>query len=249
MMARGHSAALLALSAAAAGLGVRLLRSRHRRSLHPDGRSFTGHLEVFGLDSPLGAAFLDQPGFYRVSIRLSKGIGTRRDRLDVRGVAIGVHDGDGPDLLLSMMGIGRVRRHVPALRRSFDVPYGSITSYRTGTGHKVYLSARPDPDKSPLGATLESVTVAARRDSALLLAVDDYRTPQIFGRVTFGTLLSTVEDADLAFDPVHRSSADLDPSGTVHSTRAFAYRLSQRWRGVRPAPADPAAVARTASHR
>jgi hypothetical protein len=56
-------------------------------------------------------------------------------------------------------------------------------------------------------------------------------------------------DAVLAFDPVRYAGEDLYPTGTIHGLRAFAYRLSQRWRGVRPAAADPGAVARTVTHR
>jgi hypothetical protein len=243
--------ALLVALTAAIGLGIRLGRSRHRRSLHPDGRSFTGNLEVKGLDPPVGAEFIDQPGRYGVLIRLSKGIGTRRGRPDIRGVAIRVYADRELDLLLSTAGSGRITRHLPAPRRSFDVPFGSITSYRTKSRQKVYLSARPDPDTSSLGASLESIVAAVQgRGSALLLSVDDYRGPsRVFGRVTLESLLSSAEDARLAFDPVRRSSAGLHPTGTVHSIRALAYRLSQRWRGATPVPPDAAAVARTAAHQ
>jgi hypothetical protein len=74
-------------------------------------------------------------------------------------------------------------------------------------------------------------------------------TSRAFGRVVFGPACSPAVDARLAFDPVRRSSADLHPSGIVHGLRAFAYRLSQRWRGAPPPPANPAAVARTVEHR
>jgi hypothetical protein len=243
------SARTLMLAAVIAAGGIRLARSRHRRSLHPAGRSFGGTLEVYGLAAPVGAGLIDRPSRHRVTIRLSKGIGTRGSRPDVLGVAIRIHD-DGPDLLLSTMGSGRASRHVPALRRGFDVGYGSITSYRTGSGTKVYLSAVPDPDRHPLGPTLESVVGAGRNNGAgMLLSVDTDGSPRVFGRVTFGTVLAPAEDADLTFDPVRRASAELHPSGTVHGIRAFAYRLSQRWRGATPVPANPAGVLRTAVHR
>jgi hypothetical protein len=206
-------------------------------------------LEVDGLAAPVGATLIDRPSRHRATIRFSKGIGTRGSRPDVLGVAIRIED-DGFDLLLSTMGSGRGSRHVPALRRSFDVRYGSITSYRTGSGTKVYLSAVSDRDRHPLGATLESVVAAARNNAAgLLLLVDTDGSPRVFGRVTFGSVLAPAEDAELAFDPVRRSSAELHPSGTVHGMRAIAYRLSQRWRGATPVPAAPAAVIRTAGHR
>jgi hypothetical protein len=234
-----------------AALGVRLARSRHRRSLHPDGRSFTGELEVRGLDAPVGSELIDRPGRHQVTIRLSKGVGTRSGRRDIRGVAIRVHgSGRGPDLLLSTTGTGHVTRHIPTPRTSFDARYGSITSYRTGAGRKVYLTAGPDPEGSPLGRTLESVAAAAEHHRArLLLYVDPDGTARLYGRVSFGSPLPPATDAALAFDPIRNSSNDLHPSGTVHGVRAFAYRLSQRWRGAAPAPDNPTAVARTAEHR
>jgi len=153
------------------------------------------------------------------------------------------------DLLLSTAGTGRLSRHLPMPRRSFDTWYGSITSYRTSDRRKVYLAAGPDPDGAPLGHTLGSVVAAARdgRGRMLLYAHRDGRTGP-FGRIVFGALLPQTADAALAFDPIRNSSNDLHPSGTVHSTRALAYRLSQRWRGATPVPSNPAAVARTARH-
>jgi hypothetical protein len=225
----------------AVGLGVRLARSRHRRSLHPDGRSFTGELEVWGADPPLGSQLIDRPGRHRVTVRLSKGIGTGPGRPDVLGLAIRVHAGDrGMDLLLSTAGTGRLSRHVPMPRRQFDTWYGTITSYRTRDHRKVYLAAGPDPDGGGLGRTLESVCAAARDGRARLLLYacrDGVTTP--FGRIMFGGRLPEATDAALAFDAIRNSRTDLHPSGTVHSLRAPAYRLSQRWRGVVPAARRP----------
>ena len=50
----------LAAATTILALGVRLVRSRHRRFLHPAGRSFTGELEVWGAD--VGSDLLDRPG-------------------------------------------------------------------------------------------------------------------------------------------------------------------------------------------
>jgi hypothetical protein len=142
-----------------------------------------------------------------------------------------------------------VTRHIPAPRDSFDARYGSITSYRTGSGSKVYLAAGPDPEGRPLGRTLESVAAAAGHHRArLLLFADHDGTARPFGRVSFGSLLLPAMDGASAFDPVRYSTTDLHPSGTVHGVRAFVYRLSQRWRGAAPAPDNPAVVARTAGY-
>ncbi len=229
-------------TAAGAALAVRLVRSRHRRSLHPAGRSFAGQLEICGLRHPIGSELLDHAARYRATVRLSKGIGTAGGRADLRGLAVRAHlPGRDVDLLLSTAGNGRFTRHLPAPRRSFDVTYGSITAYRSGTGTKLYLSAQPDPDGPALGRGLAHLAAGDR----LLLKVDG-RTA---GRVVLGADLGPAVDAALAFDPVRHASPDLHPTGLVHGLRAYAYRLSQRWRGATPAAADPEAVARTAGHR
>nr|WP_229073357.1 hypothetical protein [Actinoplanes sp. DH11] len=209
-------------------LGVRAKRSRHRRSLHPAGRSFAGEVEIWGLPDAIGAALLDRPGRYRATVRVSKGLGSKGSRPDVLGLAVRLH-GTGTDLLLSTSGTGRATRHLPAPRRSFDSWYGSITAYRTGTGRKIYLAAGPSETGPRLGRSLDAVVAAAVTGRAgFLLYADD----QPYGRVTFGPLLAAEADAALAFDPIRNATEDLHPTGTIHGTRAFAYRVSQRWRST-----------------
>jgi hypothetical protein len=237
----------LAAAVAAVALTVRATRSRHRRSLHPAGRSFTGDLHITAADPPIGATLLDQTASYPVTLRVSKAAGTPGSLPDVRGLAIRVHlPGRDFDLLLDST--GRRVRHFPVPRRSFNTPYGTITSYRagsssrgrapdrgrrtgrpggTGRGEKVYLLAEPD-----------------RRHGLILWAGD-----QTVGRVTIGRPLPPSEDAALAFDPVRNSLPDLHPSGFLHAARAFAYPWSQRWRRAAPAPQNPAAVRRAGAHR
>jgi hypothetical protein len=232
----------LIAAVAVGALGVRIARSRHQRFMHPDGRSFTGELEVTG-GRRTGAALIDRPGRHPVTLRLSKGVGTAPGRADVLGLAIRVGD---TDLLFSTAGRGRVGRHVPLPRRGFDTFYGSIVPYRTGTGRKLYLSAEAGTGGRPLGRTLESIVTAAEHDGArLTLSADD----EAFGTVRFGAVLPAEVDAALAFDPIRKATPDLHPTGELHAVRAFAYRLSQKWRGARPAEANPGAIARTAAHR
>ncbi|MGA5302297.1 hypothetical protein ACPCHT_20380 [Nucisporomicrobium flavum] len=241
-------------AAGAVAVGVRIAHSRTRRFLHPDGRSFTGELEVWGLGAPAGAALLDRPGRHPVTLRISKGAGTPPGYPDVLGVAVRVHGpvaGHRCDLLFSTAGRGRWLRHVPTLRRSFDTVYGTIVAYRTATGRKLYLSVQPDLDGAALGRTLESVVAAADGDGAQLLlgAADGDAAVRLFGRVRFGQELAARADAELAFDPVRNAPRDLHPTGFIHASRAVAYRLGQKWRGARPADSNPAAVARTSAHR
>jgi hypothetical protein len=237
----------LVAAAVVGALGVRIARSRNQRFMHPDGRSFAGELRVTGIRDT-GSALIDRSGRHPVTVRISKGVGTRAGWPDVLGLAVRVYGpvaGHRCDLLLSSAGRGRVTRHLPLPRRTFDARYGSILPYRTGTGRKIYLSAEPAADGRPLGRTLEAVVTAAERDGArLVLAADG----QPFGTVIFGDLLPATTDAALAFDPVRNAPDDLHPTGTVHGVRALAYRLSQRWRGARPADPDTQAVIRTATH-
>jgi hypothetical protein len=212
---------------AAAALGVRLARSRRQRSLHPLGRSMAGELEVWGCPDPIGAELVDKPGRYAVIVRLSKGLGTRRDRLDVRGIAIRVPGPDRPfDLLLSTVGPRRWGRRLPMPRRTFDAGYGSIAAYRA-RGGRVYLAAGPGRD--PVGDDIERI---GHVPADLLLYVVRAGGEQAFGRVRLGELLPRDTDAALAFDPIRNSSPDLHPTGLLHGIRAVAYRASQRWRGA-----------------
>jgi hypothetical protein len=218
--------------------------SPRRRLLHPAGRSFAGELEIAG-EFP-GTDVFGKATRYRVTVRVSKGVGTRGRRADVRGLAIRLHlPGRDLDLLLSTAGRGRLTRHLPALRRSFDTTYGSITAYRSGTHRKVYLFAHPDPDGPALGDTLREVGEGDR----LLLGFCRDGVAHPIGRITLDRALTADADAALAFDAVRNSRPDLHPSGLVHGIRAFAYRFSQRRRGATLVPDNPAAVARTNAHR
>jgi hypothetical protein len=236
----------------AVAVAVRVARARDRRILHPKGRSFTGTLQIGGTgDRPTGSQLVDEPGSYPVTVRISKGGGTPAGLPDVLGLSVRVH-GPGPgerrDLLFSTCGTTRVTRHLPTPRLGFDTAYGSILAYRTGgpPARKIYLMAVTDPDAPPLGRTLDDVVQAATGPGVrVLLLADDVS----FGTVTFGALLPEQADAELAFDPVHNTTDDLHPTGLIHASRGFAYRLSQRWRGARPAPIDPGAVTRAAAHR
>jgi hypothetical protein len=220
--------------------------SSRRRLLHPDGRSFAGELEITGSPGLGDVGVFAGPTRYPVTVRVSKGVGTRAGRLDVRGLAIRVHlTGRDLDLLLSTAGRGRLTRHLPALRRSFDTTYGSITAYRSGTHRKLYLFAHPDPDGPALGRTLRDLGEGDR----LLLSFRRDGVARPIGRVTLSRALPADADAALAFDPVRNSLPDLHPTGLVHGVRAFAYRFSQRRRGAALVPDNPAAVVRTNAHR
>jgi hypothetical protein len=221
----------LAGAAVGAALVIRVARSRHQRFMHPLGRSFAGELEDY-----------DRKARHDVTVRLSKGVGTRGGRPDVRGLAIRVHlRGRDLDLLLSSFGQGPAGRHLPVPRRSFDTLYGSITAYRDENGDKLYLTARPDPAGPAFGRTLESITSGGR----FLIVARRRGIGREVARVTLGEELSPAADEALAYDPIRNSVPGLHPTGMIHGVRAFAYRLGQRWRGATPARPNAAAVTRT----
>jgi hypothetical protein len=236
----------------ALAIAVRVAQARDRRILHPDGRSFTGSLQVWGTgEQPTGSRLLDDAARHPVTVRISKGAGTPAGLPDVLGLAVRVHGsrpGERRDLLLSTAGTTRVSRHLPVPRWGFDTFYGSILAYRTAGApdRRVYLGAVVDPDATALGRTLDAVVAAATGPGASMLLTADGRP---FGRLSFGAALPAVTDAALAFDPVRNTDADLHPTGMIHASRAWAYRAGQRWRGVRPARPDTAAVIRTTAHR
>jgi hypothetical protein len=222
---------LLAGAAVAAALGVRLAHARRRRSLHPKGRSFAADVELWGL-AGYGPEtdLLHRTGRLPATVRFSKGGGTPRGRADVRGFAVRLHAPDGDrDLLYSTAGRGRLLRHLPVPRRTFDADYGSLAAYRTAdrAGDRLYLWAAPEPGGPELGRTLDAIG-----EGRLLLFIEDAAGRRPFGRVTLGAPLPAEQDAALAFDPVGHTTPGLHPTGVVQGSRRYAYRLSQWWRGT-----------------
>jgi hypothetical protein len=252
--AQGMRWKLLACATAAAALGVRLAHSRRRRSLHPLGSSFAAEVELWGL-SGYGpdTDLLHRAGRYPATVRLSKGGGTPGGLTDLRGLAVRVHAPDGDrDLLYSTAGRGRLLRHVPTPRASFDTDYGSILAYRTSrrAAGKVYLWAGPEPGGPELGDSLDAVRAAAATGRArLLLRVADAAGERPFGRITLGAPLSADLDAALAFDPVRHTTPGLYPSGLIHGSRKYAYRASQWWRAADAEDQPPAPAARLTGRR
>ncbi|TDC25843.1 phosphodiesterase [Micromonospora sp. 15K316] len=213
-----------------------LTRLRGARLFHPAGRSFAGEVTIWGTAGPpTGVTFLDEPGRYPATIRLSKGTPTPGRWPDVLGLAVRVHT-DGPrpvDLLVSSSAAPPVLRAVPLPRRRFAGTYSTVVPLRVG-GRRLWLAALADPDSADLGRSLDEAAAATRTDEPRLVlatasAVGPWRP---FGQVSIGTQLSARQDAALAFDPIENLPAGLRTVGALAWLRAHSYRGSRLARGV-----------------
>ncbi|MER5335983.1 phosphodiesterase [Micromonospora sp. NPDC002717] len=215
-----------------------LTRLRRGRLLHPAGRSFAGEVTVWGTPGPpTGVPLLDDPGRFRATVRLSKGVPTPGRWPDVLGLAVRLHRDAGQpfDLLVSSSGAAPVLRHLPLPRRRFAGTYSTIMSFRAGR-RRLLLAALADPESPDLGRSLAEVAAAARTEAPrLVLAVASAVGPwRPFGQVTLGGQFGAGEDAALAFDPVGNLPPGLRAAGPVAWLREHTYPASQRTRGAVP---------------
>ncbi|PWR05306.1 phosphodiesterase [Micromonospora acroterricola] len=212
-----------------------LTRLRRARLLHPAGRSFAGEVMIWGTAGPpTGVGLLDDPGRYRATVRLSKGVPTPGSWPDVLGLAVRVHADPGPfDLLVSSSGAAPGLRNLPLPRRRFTGTYSTIMCYRAGR-RRLWLAALADPDSADLGRSLAAVAAATGADAPrLVLAVASAVGPwRPVGQVSLGAQLSAREDTALAFDPVRNLPPELRAPGPLGWLREQTYRGSRRARGA-----------------
>ncbi|MCO1599117.1 phosphodiesterase [Micromonospora sp. RHAY321] len=218
------------------GAAAALTRLRRGRLLHPAGRSFAAEVMIWGTPGPpTGVSLLDDPGRYRATVRLSKGVPTPGSWPDVLGLAVRVHSDAGRpfDLLVSSSGAAPFLRNLPLPRRRFAGTYSTITCYRRGR-RRLWLAALADPESIDLGDSLATVTEAARADAPrLVLAVASAVGPwRPIGQVTIGAQLDARQDAALAFDPVGNLPPELRAAGPLAWLRDQTYRGSRRARGA-----------------
>jgi hypothetical protein len=85
-------------------------RLRAGRPLHPQGASYAARVRLGG-EARSTVPWLDEPGSWRGTLRVSRGVGLPRALPDVYGIALRVDGPDGPfDLLLATTGTGPVGR-------------------------------------------------------------------------------------------------------------------------------------------
>lgn len=192
------------------------------KPLHPRGAVQDATLTRFGLDQPVGVAWIDEPGTDAAIVRLSRSAGLPAPLPDVLGLAVRVPTAEShADLLFSTSGTGRLTRFVLApARRPHVATYSTLVPYRTLSGPAVLVA---------LGRCAESAP-------AFELRIAIGRGPwHTFARLELAA--PAREDTDIAFDAVTNTVPGLEPYEWVRQLRAGAYRAARRSRGddrVRP---------------
>ena len=161
-MTSSHPVRGAAASVASAAFET-VARARRRKPLHPRGLVVPAHLVRHGLEEPVGAAWLDEPGSGEGVARISRSAGFPDGWPDVWGLAVRF---DSPqaasgvaDLMLATSFHGRAGRHVLALRGGLRAPLTCVLPYRTQPGRTVMIgvpersgscpgSGRPSPPTS-----------------------------------------------------------------------------------------------------
>ena len=175
---------------------------RGARVFHPHGRTHDCRVRVTA-PGQWGAALLDSPGEHAGVVRLSRGTGLPSPLPDVEGLALrlpGLGRDDAPlDLL-----VNSAWRYVFA-PSALSPTWSSVLPYRTGSGLRVLLGARPAPG-----------------GFALLAA------PLLGAWRPWGVLeLGAERDGErLRFAPTVGAD-DLEPVALLRTARAWSYEASQ----------------------
>lgn len=191
-----------AATAAALGLGTAV---RGARVFHPHGATRTCTLEVDG-GQGWGSRLLDESATHEGVVRQSRGVGLPAPLPDVDGFALRLPGlgvaGQPLDLL-----VNSAWRY--AFAPSVLTPtWSSVLPYRTGSGRRVLLGARPTADGFTL---LVAPLVGAWMEWGLL------------------TLGEPVDGEGLRFAPT-LGAADLEPVALFRTLRSWAYDASQAGR-------------------
>ncbi|MET7733160.1 phosphodiesterase [Streptomyces sp. NPDC005402] len=181
--------------------------------------------------------WLDAPGRYDATVRLSRAAGLPRRLPDGLGLAVRVEGADGPDgvldLLLTSCGRGRVTRHLSSPRADvLGGPYSGLLPYRVGDRRGVLAAfprrSRPGPvygDPTRLGEALAAAPLVFD-----LCAGTSRRSWRPFGVLAVGAPLPLGQDESLGFDVYAHRLRGLAPVGAPAGVRRAAYRGSRAGR-------------------
>jgi hypothetical protein len=218
-----HAPALEALGAAggavlAASLGA-VGRLRGDRPLHPHGASYAARVRLHGA-ARSAVPWLDEPGSWRATLRVSRGIGLPAWLPDVHGIALRVLEGpEGPfDVLVAHTGSGPLSRFVFLPRgRVADGALTTLLPVRSGAGPLVLRLA------APLGASLDANGMPSRLDLSYAHGLGAWHPA---GEVLVGERLGPAAER-AHHDPVLHQLPDTDQYRLVRRLREPAYATAR----------------------
>lgn len=181
---------------------------RGAKPLHPRGSVVRAHLHLHSRPPELGMA-LGVPGHREAQVRFSRAIGLPESLPDIQGLAMRVHDPDGPiDVLLASTGRGPLSRYVLTMRRRpEDGAFTSVMPYKGPRG-PVLLGAEPSHDPR--------------------IYVLEWATPQgpwrTFATLECEQLPSAADDAPIRFRPLANAPRGLAAYEWTAQLRRYGYR-------------------------
>lgn len=223
VVAAGHAALTVASAATGAGLGAVFGLAailRRDKPLHPVGAVAGARLVVTpAAAAPCGSPLLDEPGEYECVVRASHAAGTGPERPDIEGLALRILAPATAevlaDVLFASTGVGRLSRHVLAVRRpGRHAALTTLLPVRSPSA-PLYLRADPlDPGSRPWPAAyriLWAHGLGQWQPAATLT-------------VTWGE----PQDAPERFDPVQFPLPGTTQYAPITALREPAYLLARR---------------------
>ncbi|GGR73045.1 MULTISPECIES: phosphodiesterase [Streptomyces] len=215
----------------------RLARLRGAPALHPHGLMCAGEVEVPDGGGYWGAPWLDGPGRFTATVRLSRAAGLPRRLPDALGLAVRVDRADGPgralDLLLTSSGRGRLGRHLPRPRAdALGGPYSSLLPYRVG-GRSCALAAFPRRSgQAPVHGDPASLVRALAAGPLVfdLCAGEAGRFWRPFAVLTVRSALPAGPEESAGFDIYEHDARGFTPGPALAAVRRAAYRGSRAGR-------------------
>ncbi|MEU2435370.1 phosphodiesterase [Streptomyces rubradiris] len=212
-------------------------RLRGAPALHPHGLMCAGDVEVPDGGERWGAPWLDGPGRFTATVRLSRAAGLPRRLPDALGLAVRVDEADGPgralDLLLTSSGRGRLDRHLPRLRAdALGGPYSSLLPYRVGGRSRVLAAFPRRCGQAPVHGDPASLARALAAGPLVfdLCAGGAGRSWRPFAVLTVRSALPAGPKESAGFDVYEHDARGFTPGPALAAVRRAAYRGSRAGR-------------------